>query len=114
MLNESAIYLALCRFEALPLTILEALSSGCVTAGFTGFGARQYTTARNGFWAEEDDCIQCAELLGQAVELVTTRGPRYTDMLEAACITASHYRRERLAHSVVDFWRKFLLGTAFS
>jgi len=112
-LGETAVCLALCRFESFSMTILEAMASGCVTAGFTGFGARQFTTARNGFWAEEDDCIQCAELLGQAIRLVTAGGPRYADLLEAARDTASYYSRRRLDENVVEFWKKYLVGTAF-
>jgi len=113
VLGESAVCLALCRFEALPMTILEALASGCVTVGFTGFGARQFTTARNGFWAEEDDCLQCAELLGHAVRLAISGGPRYADLLEAARETATYYSRERMDQSIVDFWKRYLAGKGF-
>jgi len=113
VLAQSAVCLALCRFESFSMTILEALASGCVTVGFTGFGARQFTTARNGFWAEEDDCIQCAELLGQALSLVTAGGPRHADLLEAARDSVSCYGREQLACSVVDFWQRYLVGKGF-
>ena len=54
---QRAVDLSLCRMESCPLTILEAMACGCVTAGFTGLGGREYTTMRNGFWADEDDCI---------------------------------------------------------
>jgi len=53
ILKHSAIYLSLCRFEALPLSILEAFVCGCVTAGFTGFGACQTVlaiTRRRSLW----------------------------------------------------------------
>jgi hypothetical protein len=113
VLGQSAVCLALCRFESFSMTIIETLASGCVTAGFTGFGARQFTTARNGFWAEEDDCTQCAELLAQAVRLVAAAGPRYADLLEAARDCASYYTRERMDQAVVDFWKKYLQGKAF-
>ena len=63
VLGESAIYLSLCRLEAFAQSILEAMACGCILAGFTGIGAREYTTARNGFWTEEDDCAGCVEQL---------------------------------------------------
>jgi len=113
VLKESSVCLALCRFESFSMTILEAMASGCVTAGFTGFGARQFTTARNGFWAEEDDCIQCADLLSQAVRLVSTGGARYGDILEAARDTAAYYSCQRMAQCVVDFWQRYLVGEGF-
>ena len=108
ILKDSAVYLSLGRFESCPLSILEAMASGCIPAGFTGLGGRQYTTQRNGFWADEDDCIQCTEKLIQAVRLAIEGGPRRSDLLEAAHATASYYSRERMAQSVVDFWRRFL------
>ena len=39
LLKDSAVYLSLCRFEAVPLSIMEAFACGCVVAGFTGTGA---------------------------------------------------------------------------
>jgi hypothetical protein len=103
ILRDSAIYLSLCRFEAVPLSILEAFACGCVTAGFTGFGAREFTTTKNGFWAAEDDCEDCVEQLERAVRLVTAGGPAHSDMLDAAHLSASYYSRERLARCLVDF-----------
>ena len=110
-LRKTPVYLSLCRLESCPLTILEALACGCVTAGFAGIGGRQFTTADNGFWAEEDDCIRCADLLAQAVRVVTQGGPRCSDMLKAAHFTACRYTRERMARGVVEFWGS-VLGTA--
>jgi glycosyltransferase involved in cell wall biosynthesis len=108
VLQESAIYLSLCRFEAYPLSILEAFACGCVTAGFTGGGSRIYTNARNGFWAEEDDCIGCAEQLRRAVQLVTELGPRYYDVIEAARCVADQHSPPMLARRLVRFWQAFL------
>ncbi|HUT94079.1 MAG TPA: hypothetical protein VMY37_31745 [Thermoguttaceae bacterium] len=108
ILKESAIYLSLCRFECVPLTALEALACGCVTAGFTGFGAREYTTAKNGFWATEDDCLDCVTQLTRAVRTVTAGGPSHSEMLEAAHISASYYSRQRFASRLVEFWRVYL------
>jgi len=113
ILNETAVYLALCRFEATGLTILEAMAAGCVVAGFTGQGARQFTTARNGFWVDEDDCFACAEELARAIRLATEGGPRYRDVLEAAQDATRPYRHEQMAKSLVDFWQAFLKGTSF-
>jgi hypothetical protein len=84
------------------------MACGCIPAGFTGLGGRQYTNQRNGFWAEEDDCIQCTEKLAQAVRLAIDGGSRRSDLLESAQMTAGYYSRERMAQSVVEFWRRFL------
>ena len=112
LLKQSTIYLSLCRFEALPLSILEAFACGCVVAGFTGFGAREYITVNNGFWAAEDDCLDCVEQLARAVRLVAAGGSMHGDMLEVAHLAANYYNRERLARRLVEFWRAFFNSAA--
>ena len=66
-LGNSAVFLSLSRFESFGLTTLEALACGCLTAGFTGVGGREYASTRNGFWVEEDDCVTCVARLAEAV-----------------------------------------------
>lgn len=106
ILGESALYLSLCRFESLGLTALEAMACGCITAGFTGFGARDYTTSHNGFWAAEDDCLDAAAQLTLAARLVVEGGPRYDDMVEAAVRTAANYHPDRFISRLLECWRK--------
>ena len=60
--------------ESVGLTTLEAMASGCVCAGFTGIGGRQYATPDNGFWVDDDDCMAAADALAQAISLVREGG----------------------------------------
>ena len=113
VLKDSAIYLSLSRFESAALSILEAMACGCAVAGFTGFGAREYTSDGNGFWAAEDDCLDCTDQLARAVRLVTDGGTSYREMLEAANMTANQFGRERFAKRIVEFWRAYLEGGEF-
>jgi len=108
ILKDSAVYLSLSRFESVSLSILEAMACGCTVAGFTGFGAREFATSQNGFWSEEDDCLQCASQLARAVRLVRQGGNLHSGMLEAAHLAAGYYSRERFADKVVGFWRSYL------
>ena len=108
VLSESAIKLSLCRFESFGLTILEAMLSGCVVVGFTGFGAREFTTTKNGYWSEEDDCLRCVELLGSAVRLAQKGGPVYTDLISAARVTALSYSLKAMNSAVTEFWTNYL------
>jgi hypothetical protein len=105
ILTESAVYLSLCRFESLPLTLLEGLASGCVTAGFTGWGGRDVATTKNGFWAAEDDCLDCVDQLTSAVRLAVEGGERLRDMVEAALATTQLFSRERFVASVTHCWK---------
>jgi hypothetical protein len=108
ILGESALYLSLCRFEALPLSALEALASGCVVAGFTGFGGRDYATSGNGFWAAEDDCLDAVEQLAQAARLVVEGGDRLRRLVENVLRTAAVYSPQRFVHQLTECWRRLL------
>ena len=108
ILANSTHYLALCRFEAFPLSILEAFASGCIVAGFTGFGARNYTTSDNGFWAEEDNCLDCATQLGKAVSTVIRGANAYHEMVNASISVTRRFSRSWFSDRVLQFWNQFL------
>lgn len=71
LMGEAGVFLSLSRMESFGLTPLEAMACGCVVAGFTGLGGREYANERNGFWAEEDDFPACARQLSRAIELAS-------------------------------------------
>src|SRR5262249_4633200 len=104
-LGESTLYLSLARFESFGLSTLEALASGCLVAGFTGLGGRDYATAQNGFWAAEDDCLECVDQLTRAVRLMVEGGEQYRAMVEAAQGAAEYYNRARFQSRLLDCWR---------
>jgi hypothetical protein len=106
ILGESAVYLALGRYEACGLATLEALSSGCIVAGFTGTGGWDYATSRNGFWAAEDDLLGCTTQLTQAVQLVTEGKQPYHEMVADAQATAAVYSQGRFLSSLLACWRQ--------
>jgi len=106
-LKQSAVYLSLQRLESLGLSALEAMSTGCTVAGFAGIGGREYATEANGFWADEDDCVACADQLVKALDLATSMSPRHADMLESGFYTAARYNKERLSNRLLKFWKPF-------
>jgi hypothetical protein len=111
ILKHSAVYLSLCRFEACPLSVLEAFACGCVVGGSTGFGARDYTTTSNGFWAAEDDCFDCCAQLTRAVRLAATADASYLDIVNTAMSDAKRYSRRRYEAKLLDFWKDFVGST---
>ena len=104
-LRESAVNLALGRLESFSLVTAEALASGCIVAGFTGYGADEYATTRNGFWAPEGDCLACVDLLADAVALASAGGADYREMRDEAVATAARYSPEAFKQRLVEFWR---------
>ena len=104
-LGRASVYLSLARFEGLSVSILEAMASGCVVAGFTGFGAREYTTPANGLWVEEDDCEAAARSLVQAVAMAEADAGPAADMRQAAVVTAARWNHGVFLEALAHFWR---------
>jgi hypothetical protein len=109
VMGRSAVFLSLARLEAHAMTTLEAMASGCIVAGFTGVaGATDAATARNGFWAAEDDLSGCVDQLARAVQLAMDRDIAFDAMVEEGRRTAHEYRREEAARRLLEFWREAL------
>ncbi|MDR3450189.1 MAG: glycosyltransferase [Alphaproteobacteria bacterium] len=105
MLGEARVFLSLSRLEGFGLTPLEAMAAGCVVAGFTGIGGREYATPQNGFWADEDDFPACVAALARAVE--ESRAPAAARQEAARQIIAA-YTPETFARGVKDVWGQIL------
>jgi hypothetical protein len=105
-MGRSAIFLSLARLEAHGMTALEAMACGCIVAGFTGvYGGNDSATAKNGFWAQEDDVFGCAEQLAHAIRLVQSGSDAFQTMVEEGRRTAWEYRREESARRLLGFWK---------
>jgi len=102
----ASVHLSLSRMESVGLTTLEALASGCVCAGFTGGGGRQYATPDNGFWVDDDDCLAAADALAQAVSLVRGGGPPLRRYVEAALTTAQQWSYAAFRAELADVWAR--------
>jgi hypothetical protein len=111
-LGESALFLSLCRFEALPLSLLEAMASGCVVAGFAGQGGRDFVTVGNGFWSSEDDCFECTHQLERAARVVMdfalSGGFQYKDLVQRSLDTAAHYTLQRFMDRMKEFYEPLI------
>jgi glycosyltransferase involved in cell wall biosynthesis len=107
-LGESAIFLSLSRLEGLGLPPLEAMASGCVVVGFTGFGGREYARPDNGFWCDEDDLIGCARLLANVVRMFMNGAPEVANVIANASRTASEYSCQRQEQELLIAIEHFL------
>ena len=108
VLGEASVFLALHRLDSLPLTGIEALASGCVVAGFTGIGGREYATAKNGFWADEDDFPACIRQLAKAVRLSRESSARRKAYAAACARTAASYSPAVFEDAVGKAWAAIL------
>jgi hypothetical protein len=108
IMRESALCLVLSRYESFGAVPLEALACGCIVAGFTGWGGREFATHLSGFWAEEDDCEGCVDELTKAVQTVVDQGTEFHSRIRAGLDTASLYTPQRASPRLVDYWKRFL------
>lgn len=103
---SSDLFLSLSRLESVGMTPLEAMACGCVCAGFTGIGGREYATAENGFWAPEDDNIAAVDLLAAAADLLQSDGPELKRMREAGRATAEQWSYARFRVALEASWMR--------
>ncbi|HEY8614966.1 glycosyltransferase [Phenylobacterium sp.] len=103
----SALFLSLSRLEAVGITPLEAMASGCVCAGFTGIGGRDFASPENGFWVEEDDLFAATDALAAAADLVLTGGPPLARMRDAGRATAEQWSYGRFRERLEAVWSEF-------
>jgi len=95
-LVESRVYVASGSREGANISVLEAMSAGCVVVGFSGIGARDYMIAQGA--AQNCVLVENGDLLalGRAVEGVVGHLERDADhfspLIRNAVATASRYQ----------------------
>jgi hypothetical protein len=107
VMGRASVFLSLARMEALSITTLEAMASGCLIAGFTGIGPREYLTPTNGLWVPEDECEAAARALVEAVAVAVAEaggGPAAL-MRHAALATAARWSHAAFVEALHAFWR---------
>jgi glycosyltransferase involved in cell wall biosynthesis len=133
LLRSCPIFLATGFPEGCPLPPLEAMASGCLVVGFSGFGGWDYMRqawprcgqpwtpmeqppARdwggNGFFVPDADVIAATLALEDAVRLCRRGGPELAAILHAAAATASAYGLDRQALAVRELWARASDGRA--
>lgn len=105
-LAGAAVFLSLSRFESVGMTPLEAMAAGCVVAGFTGVGGREYATDENGVWAGEDDLEAAADALGQAADLALAGGAALARRREAGFETARRWSYANFRDALEATWMR--------
>ncbi|WP_320171907.1 glycosyltransferase family 1 protein [Maridesulfovibrio sp.] len=124
-LRSCHIFLASGFPEGCPLPPLEALASGCIPVGFSGFGGwdymrqlegaqfkpwwplRQVAWSGNGFWSADADVLDAAFNLEKAVALWRDGGPNLDAALESGQQTILSYTTAVQERAVLDIWHNF-------
>ncbi|SKA98071.1 hypothetical protein SAMN02745704_02895 [Paucidesulfovibrio gracilis DSM 16080] len=117
--------------EGCPLPPLEAMASGCLCVGFSGYGGWDYMRPAqplprftpwwplrdvdwggNGLWCADLDVLDAALLLEQAVEWITGNAPEYEATLKNARLTADAYDLAAQERAVLELWKKRMATNA--
>lgn len=74
---------------------LEAMACGTHVVGWTPLGGKEYMTSDNGFWANNGDIFQLAELIGIAVEKLLSGQLDAEEIQKQYDDTVSKYTKEK-------------------
>jgi len=102
--GRSAIVLSLPFLESFGLVPLEAMASGAIVAGFTGYGGQEYATAENGFWFAPDHLEEVADALARIVTGLESGAPEILAVRDAGLATAAHYNKDRTRGALREFY----------
>jgi len=124
-LRSCHIFLASGFPEGFSLPPLEALASGCIPVGFSGFGGwdymrqlegatfepwwplREVPWSGNGFWSADADVLDAAFNLEKALSLWRDGGPLLDSALEAGQQTIRSYTIKEQEKAVLNIWDNF-------
>lgn len=138
-LRSCSIFLATGFPEGCPLPPLEAMASGCVGVGFSGFGGWDYMrrpspdgsapcmpdwlpkkvreNARalpvNGFWVSDGDVTSAALALDRALDRLAAGGDDWERLVEGGLRTAAAYSLEEQEARVLALWDAARRGELF-
>lgn len=91
-------------FGTLPL---EAMASGTHVVGWTPFGGKEYINADNGFWTNNGDIFQTAEILGVAIDKWLA-GELDTDEIQSSYEkTLAPYTEEKEKEGIIDIINQY-------
>jgi hypothetical protein len=102
--GRSTVVLSLPFLESFGLVPLEAMASGAIVIGFTGYGGQEYASVENGFWFPPDHLEEVADALAYVVDGLERRDSRLTRMLEIGAATAARYNKERTRSALREFY----------
>ena len=102
--GRSTIVLSLPFLESFGLVPLEAMASGAIVIGFTGYGGQEYASAENGFWFPPDHLEEVADTLAYVVDGLERRDPKLVRMMEVGAVTAARYNEERTRTALREFY----------
>jgi glycosyltransferase involved in cell wall biosynthesis len=103
VLGECAIYAAFSDLEAISLSVLEAMRSGCIVVGDHGGAGYDYATPSNGLWVRANNTAEYARAIAHAIALFKAHGENSSISIESVA-TAEKYDIDNFRQNLRAFW----------
>jgi Glycosyl transferases group 1 len=104
LIGRTALFLSLAHREGFGLPPIEAMSLRTLVVGFHGGGGLEYARARNGYWLNEGELIQCVQQLKSCLEMIRSGAREIRDKLDQGQLTASSFDVSRMKARLIEFW----------
>jgi glycosyltransferase involved in cell wall biosynthesis len=106
-LRSCGVFLSTQDREGFGLPAIEAMTCGCIVAGYRGTDPfpHPYATPENGFWARDRSVHDASRQVVRAVQLVATGGGALARLQEAGALTAGRFRRSAFDLRVAELVR---------
>lgn len=106
-LSTCAFYLYTDDIAGFGTAPLEAMACGTHTIGWASFGGKEYMNNENGFWCNNGDIFQTAEILGIAIDK-WLNGDMDTDQLQEEYEkTLSKYTTEKEKENIINLLNEY-------
>ncbi len=110
-MRDSLIFVSLMRDESLGFPAIEAMSAGCITVGYTGFGGREYFDDTTGVPIEEGDTLALIEGLERIAAEYDADPTRLDGLRRAASEKVNAvYTRARFEGALLQAWEELPSG----
>lgn len=86
---------------------LEAMACGTHTVGWAAFGGKEYMTQENGFWCNNGDIFQTAEILGLAIDKWLSGEMDGKDIQEKYEETLAPYTVEKEKENIISIINEY-------
>ena len=111
VMGESEVFLSLSYKDSFGLPPLEAMSCGCLVAGFHGDGGREYMNSHNGWWAETGDWLACINGLNQAFTVIDCGGAELEKIKLGMENTLTRYSFDNMKNKLLEYWDREISST---
>ena len=109
ILQRARVFLSFGYPEGFGLPLLEALSAGCITVGYDGYGGGEALTSKTGFPVPYGDILKFAKTAESVLTALRDNPNEYRTITEAGrTLTRNEYSMTAERDSVVSAWKSII------